>query len=178
MKNNINVIFCGTADFSYPTLIEMVNFNDPEYSISITSVVTQPDKPKGRNRSLKYSLIKETAILYKIPIEQPENINDKQVVDKLLKLKPDIIITAAYGGYIGKELRTSCPLGAINLHPSLLPLHRGADPIRSTLLAKDEYCGNTIFFLDAKMDSGPIILQNKYKISNIIENKNFTNIEN
>ncbi|MCL2064404.1 MAG: methionyl-tRNA formyltransferase [Candidatus Cloacimonetes bacterium] len=173
----INIVFIGTADFGLPTLNKFVLNQDSEYDFNLKLIITQPDRPKGRNLGFKYSLIKETALLKNIPLLQPENINEDDIVESIKKCEPDIIVTIAYGGYIGKTLRTICPLGAINLHPSLLPLHRGADPVRSTLLAKDEYCGNTIYFLTSKIDSGPIIKQKSYKISDLEVKKNFTYIE-
>ena len=176
-KKSLNIVFCGTADFGLPTLNKFILNKDEDYDFNLKMIITQPDKPKGRHLGFKYSLIKETALFTKTPLLQPENINAPEIIETIKSKKPDILIIIAYGGYIGKELRTLCPLGAINLHPSLLPLHRGPDPVRSTLLAKDEYCGNTVYFLTSKIDAGPIIMQKKYKISELEVKQNYTYIE-
>jgi len=176
MKKNINIVFCGTSDFAIKPLLLLVNNIDSDYNFNIKLVITQPDKPSGRNLKITFSDFKKAVINNQLPILQPENINDIEVINYIKSLNPDILITVAYGGYIGKELRTMCPLGAINLHPSLLPLHRGADPIRSTLINQNDFTGNTIFFIASKIDSGNIICQTKYNIYDFKERINYTDL--
>jgi len=169
-----NVVFMGTPEFAIPSLEGLIH---SEYKPIL--VVSQPDKPKGRNQKLAYTAVKEVALKNDIQCYQPEDVNSIDSVEHIRSFKPDIIITVAYGAFLGKELRTMCPFGIINLHPSLLPLYRGADPVRSTLLHGDEYCGITVFFIAAKMDSGNIITQTKYNIGSIFGDRlvKFTDLE-
>ncbi|MCK9328875.1 MAG: methionyl-tRNA formyltransferase [Candidatus Cloacimonetes bacterium] len=163
-----NIVFMGTPDFAVPTLEKLIQSNKKP-----VLVVTQPDKPKGRKLIMQASPVKLCAQKYDIPYIQPIDINDEFVINIIKSYKPDIIITVAYGMFLNKKLRTLCPFGAINLHPSLLPLHRGSDPIRNTLLSNDKICGVTVFFISAKMDSGNIIIQHKYPIN---DNDNFSTL--
>ncbi|MCL1827374.1 MAG: methionyl-tRNA formyltransferase [Candidatus Cloacimonetes bacterium] len=172
-----NLIFMGTPDFAVPSLMLLL-----EKKFNVVLVVSQPDKPRGRNNIIEPTPVKKAIMEHnkkndKIPVFQPDNINDPQSIEYIQKFAPDMIVTVAYGAYLGRTLRTICAFGAINMHPSLLPLHRGADPIRSTLLAGDEFCGISIFFLNAKMDSGRIIAQESFKITNLTESVNKANLE-
>ncbi len=153
------IVFMGTPDFAVPTLKKItVNGYKPILCI------TQPDKKKGRNKKLLPPPIKIAAQELGIPVIQPENVNTPKVVEKILELNPQLIITVAYGGFIGKKLRNTPDFGAINLHPSLLPKYRGASPINYALFNGDETTGNTVFKLIAKMDAGPIIYQKRIPI--------------
>ncbi len=159
-----NVIFMGTPQFGVPTL-ELLSKTKYKPILCIT----QPDRPKGRKQKLSPPEIKIIAKKLEIPIIQPENVNDIGTIKLLKKMKPDIIITVAYGGYLKKEIRKLSKFGCINLHPSLLPKYRGSAPINYTLLNGDKFTGNTIFRIVAKMDAGPILFQNQTKIG-IYEN--------
>ena len=152
-------IFMGTSQFAVPTLEKLA---ETKYRHDLC--VTQPDRPKGRNRKLQSPIVKHTADELDIPIIQPENINAENVIAKLKKINPDVIIVVAYGGYLKKTIRKIAKFGAINLHPSLLPKYRGAAPINYTLFNGDSATGNTIFKIVAKMDAGPILYQNKIEI--------------
>lgn len=152
-------IFMGTSQFAVPTLEKLA---ETKYRPDLC--VTQPDRPKGRNRKLQSPIVKHTADELDIPIIQPENINAENVIAKLKKINPDVIIVVAYGGYLKKTIRKIAKFGAINLHPSLLPKYRGAAPINYTLFNGDSATGNTIFKIVAKMDAGPILYQNKIEI--------------
>ncbi len=163
-----NIVFMGTPDFAIPSLDILIKNN---YAPCL--VITQPDKPKGRKLIPQSPPVKIFANNYSIPVLQPENINNLDVIRTIKNVKPDLIITVAYGMFLGKELRTLCPYGAINLHPSLLPLHRGADPVRNTLLYNDSICGVSVFFISSKMDSGNIILQRNF---NIDDNYNYSEL--
>ena len=150
----------GTPKFAVPTLERLI---EKQYTPCL--VVTQPDKPQGRNMMLKPTPVKEVAVKNGITSFQPVDINSEESVKYINSFNPDIIITVAYGAYLGKKHRTMCPYGAINLHPSLLPKHRGADPVRSTLLNGDNVCGFSVFFITAKMDSGNIITKREYLVN-------------
>jgi len=164
-----NIVFMGTPSFAVPTLETLIKNN-----IIPVLIVSQPDKPKGRNQQLLPTPIKEVAQNNAIPCYQPEDVNLPESIEYIKSFEPDLIVTVAYGAFLGKELRTLCPFGAINMHPSLLPKHRGADPVRSTLLSNDELCGITVFFITAKMDSGSIIIQKQYAVE---QGMNFTTLD-
>ena len=163
-------IFLGTPEFAVKPLEKLI---DSKYTPIL--IVSQPDRPRGRNLRTEHTPTKKIALQHNIRCYQPEDINAPESIKYIKSFEPDILIVVAYGTMINKELRTFCPFGAINLHPSLLPRHRGADPIRSTILSEDKTCGNSIFFVSAKMDSGQIILQKEYLRD---QNENFTQLQN
>ena len=146
----------GTPEFAVPSLEGLIRAG-----FKPVLAVSQPDKPRGRNQAIESTPVKKSALLNDIEVFQPEDINNQESIYYIKSLHPDIIITVAYGAYLGAGIRKMCPFGAINVHPSMLPKHRGADPIRSTLLDGD-IAGVTVFYITAKMDSGPIIVQEQY----------------
>ena len=154
--DKINIIYMGTPDFSVPPL-EKLNEN-----YNILAVVSQPDKIVGRKKELKYSPVKEYAIKNNIKVIQPIKIREdyKEIVD----LKPDIIITCAYGQIIPKELLDYPKYGCINIHASLLPKLRGGAPIHKAIIDGYDTTGVSIMYMDEKMDSGDIIYQEEIKI--------------
>ncbi len=164
-----NLVFIGTPQFSVPTLEKLIiNGFIPKL------VITQPDKTKGRNKQLAIPEIKECALRFNIPIHQPLNINDSETIELLKLLKPDIIITVSYGGFIGKDIRKIPSYGVLNIHPSLLPVYRGSTPIQTALKNGDMETGITIFKITAKMDTGPILFQKRYPLNNTL---NFSELE-
>jgi len=130
----------GTPEFAVPTLEKLV-----KEGYKPLLCITQPDKAKGRNKKVQPSEVKKIAIKHNIPLIQPENVNSEETVKKIAELSPDLIITVAYGGYLGKKIRNLPKYKSINLHPSLLPLYRGAAPINYALFNGDDITGNTIF---------------------------------
>ncbi|MBN1948245.1 MAG: methionyl-tRNA formyltransferase, partial [Candidatus Cloacimonetes bacterium] len=117
------------------------------------------------NLKILPSKIKLTADELGIPVVQPDNINSPAIINLLSSLNSDLIITAAFGGYLGRQIRELTSHGCFNLHPSLLPKYRGASPIRSALLQGDKFTGITIFRMQARMDAGPVIWQKRIEIS-------------
>lgn len=154
------IVFIGTPDFAVPCLLALA-----ESRFKPQLCITQPDRPKGRNKKLQPTPVKLAAQQLGIPVIQPEDVNSLETINKILEIVPDIIITAAYGGYLNKYLRLLPTFGCINLHPSLLPKYRGSSPISYALFNGDTITGNTIFKIVAKMDAGPIISQNKIEIT-------------
>jgi methionyl-tRNA formyltransferase len=148
------VVFLGTPEFAVNSLEKLVA---SKYRPCL--VVTQPDKPKGRKQKLQPTPVKISSEKYGLPVIQPLNINSDDALKEISAVCPDIIITVAYGGFLGKKIRNLAPLGCINLHPSLLPKYRGASPLQSTLFHNETKSGVTIFKIVAKMDAGPIINQ-------------------
>ncbi len=152
----MNIVFMGTPEFSVVVLKKLHS----EYGVNL--VVTQPDKFVGRKRVLTYSPVKEKALELGIEVFQPRKIkNEFQVV---LDSKPDIIITAAYGQLIPKEILDYPRLGCINVHGSLLPLLRGGAPIQRAIKRLHNTTGITIMYMAMKMDSGDIISQKSIPI--------------
>lgn len=158
----------GTPQFAVPALQQLT-----ENGYKPLLCVTQPDKPQGRKKRLAAPVIKQRALELGIQVVQPENVNAQETVEFIRELNPDLIIIAAYGGYIGRALRKLPKLGAINIHPSILPAWRGASPVNASLWAGDQETGVTIFRLVAKMDAGPLLYQSRYKIC---ENDNYTTL--
>ena len=173
-----NIVFLGTSQFAVPCLETLINVSRETFKFEIKLIITQPDKPQRRSLKLEYTDIKKAAIKYPIEVYQPIDINSDEAYNKIYTVKPDLLVVVSYGAFLCKRIRNICPLGVINLHPSILPFHRGADPIRSTILNGDIYTGNSIFLLTKQMDTGPIIIQSKFKINEEIEFPNFSNLSN
>jgi methionyl-tRNA formyltransferase len=157
-KTNPKIIFIGTSSFAVPALESLVKKN-----YNILAVVTSPDKPAGRRQELTSSLVKKTALKYNLPILQPEKISE--ISQRISKLKPDLIVLAAYGQIIPKSILDIPSFGCLNLHPSLLPKYRGPSPIQTAILNGDKTTGLTIIKMDEKIDHGPIIAQTKIEIT-------------
>ena len=152
----MNIIFMGTPQFSVG-ILEKVH---KTYGVNL--VVTQPDKYVGRKKVLTYSKVKEKAIELGIEVFQPRNI--KEDYQKIIDLNPDVIITAAYGQIIPKEVIDYPRLGCINVHGSLLPKLRGGAPIQRAIERGHKETGITIMYMAQKMDSGDIITQRSIPI--------------
>lgn len=149
----------GTPDFSVPILQSLIQ---SEYEVVL--VVTQPDRPKGRKRTLTAPPVKEEAEKSGIPVLQPE-ILSKEYED-ILKYEADLIVTAAYGQLLPKAVLDFPKYGCINVHASLLPELRGGAPIHYSLLEGKKETGITIMYMAEKLDAGDIISQEKVPILN------------
>ena len=154
--NDIKVIFMGTPDFSVPVLKMLID------NCNVIGVVTQTDKPVGRKGEIKMSPVKEEALKHGIAIYQPEKI--RKEYEEIVNLKPDMIVTCAYGQIIPKEILDTPRLGCINVHASLLPKHRGGAPIHRAILEGDKTTGVTIMYMDVGMDTGDIITSKEIEI--------------
>lgn len=155
----LKIVFMGTPDFAIPSLEAIVSSGH-----QIIGVVTQPDKPKGRGKKLTPPPVKEWAIERGIPVYQPEKARDPEFIRILRELAPDLIVTAAYGQILPKDILDIPPLGCINIHASLLPKYRGASPIQQALIDGEAETGITIMYMDVGMDTGDIILQRSIPI--------------
>ena len=153
-------LFIGSSDYGLPALQKLI-----QNGCMPSLIISQPAKPAGRNLHLTLTPVARFAKEHNLPLITPEDINAGESIAKMAEQKADIIITAAFGGYLGKKIRCLCSLGAINLHPSLLPEYRGASPIQSALLNGETQTGNTIYRMTAKMDAGPILAQAKFSIA-------------
>ena len=147
----MKVVFFGTPDFSIPTLTKLI-----ESKHEVIAVVTQPDKPVGRNGKVVYSPVKQLALKYNIPVLQYEKIR-RDGVEELVNLNADVFVTAAYGQILSKEILEASKLGVFNVHGSLLPKYRGAAPIQWAVINGEKVTGITILKSDVGMDDGDII---------------------
>ncbi|OZU90369.1 methionyl-tRNA formyltransferase [Virgibacillus indicus] len=146
------IVFMGTPDFSVPVLQALIQ---SEYKVSL--VVTQPDRPKGRKRIITPTPVKEEADKHNIPVFQPEKLKDNY--EEILQLKPDLIVTAAYGQLLPNEVLDTPEYGCINVHASLLPELRGGAPIHYAIMQGKKETGITIMYMAEKLDAGDILTQ-------------------
>lgn len=156
----MKIVFMGTPDFARDSLSAIYDAGH-----EIPAVITVPDKPKGRGMKLIPCEVKEYAIEKNIKVYQPEKLREnKEIVDTLKDINPDVICVVAYGKIIPKEILEIPKYGCVNVHPSLLPQYRGSAPIQWAILNGDKETGVTTMYLDEGMDSGDIILQTKTPI--------------
>ena len=156
----MKIVFMGTPEPAAKILQELISAKH-----EIVCVVTQPDRPKGRGQKITFLAVKELALKHTLPVEQPEKVKNNGVFVPLLKsLNPDIIVVAAYGKILPKEILAIPKYGCINVHASLLPKYRGAAPIQWALLKGEKETGVTIMKIVERLDAGDIILQEKIKI--------------
>jgi methionyl-tRNA formyltransferase len=148
------IVFMGTPDFAVPVLRQVINDG-----FEVIAVVTQPDRPVGRKKVMTPPPVKVEAEKQGIPVYQPEKIREKDELEKVLALKPDLVITAAFGQILPKELLDAPTHGCINVHASLLPELRGGAPIHYAILQGKEKTGITIMYMAEKLDAGDIITQ-------------------
>ncbi|MGO9318665.1 MAG: methionyl-tRNA formyltransferase [Terracidiphilus sp.] len=155
MTNPLRLIFCGTPQFAVPTLKALIA---ADYEVAL--VVTQPDRPAGRDRQLTAPPVKLAALAAGLPVAQPETIrNNPEFRAQLEALAPDAIVVVAYGRLIPPWMLALPRLGCINLHASLLPRYRGAAPVQWALAKGETITGNTTMLLEEGLDTGPILLQ-------------------
>jgi len=160
MKNKeLKIIFCGTPKFGDIVLKKFI-----EADLKPILVITCPDKPVGRKQIITSPLIKETAERYNIPASQPKEIIS--IKSQIKELKPDLIIAAAYGVIVPKEILKIPKYDCLNLHPSLLPKYRGPSPIQATLLNGDQKTGVTVIKMTEELDQGPILKNLNFIIGN------------
>ncbi|CAD2076955.1 methionyl-tRNA formyltransferase [Phocicoccus pinnipedialis] len=154
------IIFMGTPDFSVP-ILEAVH---KEYEIDL--VISQPDRPVGRKRVMTAPPVVAAAKELGISVYQPENVS-KDGLETIEQMKPDLIITAAYGQLLSEAILQAPRLGAINVHASLLPKHRGGAPIHRSIIEGDEKTGVSIMYMEKTLDSGDVIAQKEVAILNV-----------
>lgn len=153
------VVFMGTPDFSVPILRQII-----EDGYEVVGVVTQPDRPKGRKKEITPPPVKVEALKHSIPVVQPNKIRDPEELKEVLALYPDLIVTAAFGQILPKELLDAPKFGCINVHASLLPELRGGAPIHYAILQGKKKTGITIMYMVEKLDAGDILTQVEVEI--------------
>ncbi|NYF24179.1 methionyl-tRNA formyltransferase [Sporosarcina sp. JAI121] len=154
------IVFMGTPEFSVSVLTMLYDEGH-----TIAAVVTQPDRPVGRKRVLTPPPVKVEALRLGLPIIQPEKLKGSTELDDIIALEPDLIVTAAFGQILPKELLEAPRLGCINVHASLLPKYRGGAPIHQAIMDGETETGVTIMYMVEKLDAGDIISQVTVPIS-------------
>ena len=149
----LRIIFMGTAELSGASLEKIA----ADKNFLVTAVVTQPDKPKGRELKLQPSPVKLVAERLKFPVLQPLRARDEGFVSQLRELKPDLIIVVAYGQILPQTILDLPAHGCLNVHTSLLPKYRGAAPIQWAIADGEAETGVTIMKMDAGLDTGPVL---------------------
>ncbi|MDO8615061.1 MAG: methionyl-tRNA formyltransferase [Dehalococcoidia bacterium] len=155
-RDRMSIVFIGTPAFAVPSLRRVVADGH-----AVTAVITQPDRPAGRGRRPSAPPVKLAAAELGLPVLQPQSLRDPGALAQVAALQPAVILAVAYGQILRKEFLDIPPRGVLNVHPSLLPRWRGASPIASAILAGDEQTGVTIMLMDAGMDTGPILAQER-----------------
>ena len=150
----MKIVYMGTPDFAVPPLEALVRSG-----YEVAAVVTQPDKPKGRGKTLMPTPVKEEAMKYDIPVYQPLKVRDPEFVEILENIAPDIIVVAAFGQIIPKKILDMPKYGCINIHASLLPKYRGAAPIQQAVIDGEKESGVTTMQMDAGLDTGDMLLK-------------------
>ncbi len=155
----MRVLFFGTSEFAVPTL-EALHSSDHE----VIAVVTQPDRPTGRGLQVSTSPVKRVALALDLPVLQPRRVRSTEFVDSVREMAPDVVVLASFGQIIPQALLDIPKFGPINLHGSLLPKYRGAAPIQYAILNGETFTGNTTMWMDATLDTGDILLQQRVEI--------------
>lgn len=150
----------GTPDFAVPTLEMLIKEGH-----TVSAVVTQPDKPKGRGKKQSMPPVKEVALKHQLPVMQPERIKgDEAFLEEMKALNPDIIVVVAFGQILPESILNIPKYGCINIHGSLLPKYRGAAPIQWSILNEEKVTGVTIMYMDKGMDTGDMLLKKEMPI--------------
>ena len=153
------VVFMGSPDFSLACLRALAKHYD------VVGVITQPDRASGRGRELKSPPVKTLALELGIPVMQPEKLRAPEAMEQLRAWAPDLIVVAAFGQILKKDVLDLPRYGCINVHASLLPRWRGAAPINAAILAGDEETGVTIMRMDVGLDTGPMLTKRSIRLT-------------
>jgi methionyl-tRNA formyltransferase len=155
----MRIVFIGTGEIGVPTLRALA-----ESEHEIVGIVTQPDKPVGRNQRIEPPPVKKAATEMKMSILQPAKIKDRPAIEELRALQPDVIAVMAYGQILPRDVLQIPRVACLNLHASLLPRWRGAAPIQLAIASGDRETGITVMFMNEGLDTGDVLLQRKIDI--------------
>lgn len=150
----MRIAFLGTPAFAVPTVDALARAGH-----EIVAVVAQPDRPAGRGQALRAPATKAWALAHGAPVLQPEKVRDGRLAEALAALRPEVLVVTAYGRILGTDLLHLAPLGAVNVHASLLPRYRGAAPIQWAVASGDRETGVSIMAMDEGLDTGDVLLQ-------------------
>ena len=157
----MRVVFIGTGEIGLPVLRWLRGSGKHE----LVGVVTQPDKPVGRDQRIQAPAVKAELTGAGVSVLQPERIRRDEAVEQIRALAPDVIVVMAYGQILPRAVLEIPPIACLNLHASLLPKHRGAAPIQAALLAGDAETGITVMYMDEGLDTGDILLKQSITIA-------------
>ena len=149
----MHIVFMGTPDFAVGSLQALCESGKHE----IVGVVTQPDRPKGRGNKMLMTPVKEYALEQGLTVYQPQKVKTPEFVQTLRELQPELIVVAAFGQFLSREILELPPHGCINVHASLLPKYRGAAPIQYAIIKGEKESGVTIMQMDIGMDTGAML---------------------
>ena len=155
----MRVVFVGTGDIGVPALRALRNSDH-----DLVAVVTQPDKPVGRDQRIEAPPIKRELAGSNTPVLQPPRIKDPEALDQIEALRPDVAVVMAYGQILPSRFLTIPKLACVNLHASLLPRWRGAAPIQAAIAASDTHTGITVMYVDEGLDTGDILSKTEIEI--------------
>ncbi len=150
----MRIVFIGTGEIAVPTLQMLLQKREHE----VVAIVTQPDKPVGRDQRLSETPVKAAAAM-NLPIFQPPKINSADALETIAALAPEVVVVMAYGQILPQALLDLPRRACLNLHASLLPRWRGAAPIQAAIAAGDHETGITVMYMNAGLDTGDILLQ-------------------
>ena len=150
----MRIVFMGTPGFAVPVL-KLLVLNDYE----VAAVYTQPDRPSGRGCNASFSPVKQAALSLGLNVVQPVSLKNEETLGELASLKPDLIVVAAFGQILTQAVLDLPGYGCINIHPSLLPMYRGAVPVAASILNGDSFAGVSIMLMDKGLDTGPVLSQ-------------------
>ena len=157
----VAVVFFGSGGFAIPILDRLAGMPD----VRLVGVISVPDRPSGRGARLTAPPVAARARALGVPLGQPARLRDGTAAAALRDLEPEVAVLADYGRLVPPELLAIPPRGFLNVHPSLLPRHRGATPIQATILAGDAEAGVSLFEMDAGLDTGPIVAQARWPLT-------------
>lgn len=155
----LRIIVAGSPDFAVPALQALIKSDH-----SVVAVYTQPDRPAGRGRKIKFGVVKQVAVDHDIPVEQPESLKSEEVQQVLRDYQADVMVVVAYGLILPQVVLDIPKYGCLNIHGSLLPRWRGAAPIHRAIQAGDKETGITIMQMAAGLDTGDMLLQSTCSI--------------
>ena len=156
----VRTVFMGTPQFAVTILASLL-----QSVYEVLAVYSQPDRPAGRGHQVVFPPVKRLALERGIQVIQPETFKSSEAMEKLASFQPELIIVAAFGAILPPAVLSLPRFACLNVHPSLLPRHRGPSPVANTILCGDELTGVTIMLMDAGLDTGPILAQEKVGIS-------------
>ncbi len=148
----MKIVIMGTPDFAVRSLETLIHSKH-----EVIGVVTQPDKPKGRGKTIQMTPVKELALEHGIPVFQPKRIRNEEAIAHVKEWNPDVIVVAAFGQLLPKEIIDMPQYGCLNIHASLLPKYRGASPIQQAVINGEKESGVTIMKMDEGLDTGDML---------------------
>lgn len=159
MDKSFNIVFMGTPEFSVASLLQL---HKSRHTLSL--VVTQPDRPKGRGRKIHPPPVKAAALALGYEVAQPETMKDPELIERLERIRPDYLVVIAYGRILSQGLLDLPRIGAVNIHASLLPKYRGPAPIQWAVINGEKETGVTAMLMAAGLDTGDILMTERTSI--------------